>query len=63
MQHGVLDPQEGWRPVMLSKVDKAPQMTLGEDRLSVTSSKGYRMVRTSDVLSTSGLMLPIYAIR
>jgi len=49
--------------VMLSKVDKAPQMTLGEDRLSVTSSKGYRMVRTSDVLSTSGLMLPIYAIR
>lgn len=34
-------------PVLLSKVDKAGQMTLDQDRLSVTSSKGYRMV-TSD---------------
>lgn len=31
-------------PVLLSKIDKAGQMTLSEDRLTVTSSKGYRMV-------------------
>lgn len=39
--------QEGRRPVMLSKVERAPQMTLGEDRLSVTSHKGYRTVRAT----------------
>lgn len=32
---------------MLSKVEKAPQMVLGEDRLSVTSHKGYRMVSSA----------------
>ena len=31
-------------PVLLSKSDKANQMTLSDDRLTVTSSKGYRMV-------------------
>lgn len=31
-------------PVMLSKSDKAGQMTLSDDRMTVTSSKGYRMV-------------------
>lgn len=34
-------------PVLLSKVDKAGQMLLTQDRLSVTSSKGYRMVTTN----------------
>ena len=38
-------------PVLLSKVDKAGQMVLSEDRLTVTSSKGYRMV--------SGPCLPV----
>ena len=31
-------------PVLLSKSDKANQMTLSDDRVTVTSSKGYRMV-------------------
>ena len=31
-------------PVLLSKSDKANQMTLSNDRMTVTSSKGYRMV-------------------
>ena len=31
-------------PVLLSKSDKAGQMTLSDDRMTVTSSKGYRMV-------------------
>ncbi|KAL3157668.1 hypothetical protein ABBQ32_012107 [Trebouxia sp. C0010 RCD-2024] len=34
-------------PVMLSKSDKANQMTLSDDRLTVTSSKGYRMARAT----------------
>ena len=33
-------------PVLLSKSDKANQMTLSDDRMTVTSSKGYRMVCT-----------------
>ena len=37
--------QEGWQPVMLSKIDKAAQAQLSADRRTVTSSKGYRMVR------------------
>lgn len=32
-------------PVLLSKSDKASQMHLSDNRMSVTSSKGYRMVR------------------
>ena len=32
-------------PVLLSKSDKAGQMQLSDNRMSVTSSKGYRMVR------------------
>lgn len=36
-------------PVMLSKSDKANQMTLSDNRLTVTSSKGYRMVSWSAV--------------
>ncbi len=43
--------QEGWRPVLLSKVDKAPQVVLGDDRLSATSHKGYRMVLVAALLS------------
>lgn len=31
-------------PVLLSKSDRANQMTLSDDRMTVTSSKGYRMV-------------------
>ncbi len=31
-------------PTQLSKSEKAQQMTLSEDKLSVTSHKGYRMV-------------------
>ena len=37
--------QEGWRPVQLSKADRAPQAVLSDDRLSVTSAKGFRTVR------------------
>lgn len=33
-----------WRPVRLNKDDLAPGMTLGDEQLSVTSTKGYRMV-------------------
>lgn len=40
-------------PVLLSKVDKAGQMSLSTDRLSVTSTKGYRMVLSDQVLSKS----------
>ena len=36
--------QEGWRPVQLSAVDKAPQVVLSDDRRTATSAKGYRMV-------------------
>ena len=36
--------QDGRQTVWLSKVDKAPQMTFCEDRLTITSRKGYRMV-------------------
>lgn len=32
------------KPVQLSKVEKASQMVLSEDGMSVTSQKGYRMV-------------------
>ncbi|KAK9831379.1 hypothetical protein WJX81_007699 [Elliptochloris bilobata] len=39
--------QQGWRPVQLSKADKAPEATLSEDRLSVTSAKGFRTARTT----------------
>ncbi|KAK9811769.1 hypothetical protein WJX72_009761 [[Myrmecia] bisecta] len=38
---------EGWRPVTLSKFDKAPQATLSVDQMAVTSSKGYRMARAT----------------
>lgn len=37
--------QQGWRPVQLSKADRAPEVALSEDRLSATSAKGFRMVR------------------
>ena len=37
--------QQGWRPVQLSKAERAPEVTLSEDRLSATSAKGFRMVR------------------
>lgn len=46
--------------MMLSKVERAPQMTLGDDRLSVTSHKGYRTVRcsqTSDVRRAGQLVV------
>jgi Set1/Ash2 histone methyltransferase complex subunit ASH2 len=33
--------------VLLSKTDKAAQMQLGEDRLSVTGGKGYRTIRAT----------------
>ena len=36
-------------PVMLSKSDKAGQMTLSDDRMTVTSSKGYRMVGNMNI--------------
>ncbi|KAK9855450.1 hypothetical protein WJX84_005865 [Apatococcus fuscideae] len=38
---------EGWSPVQLSKSDRASQATLSADRMSVTSRKGYRMVRAT----------------
>ncbi len=38
--------QDG-RPVQLSKVEKANQAVISEDGMSVTSHKGYRMVRLS----------------
>ncbi len=34
-------------PTQLSKSEKAQQMILSDDKLSVTSHKGYRMVRLS----------------
>ncbi|KAL3159696.1 hypothetical protein ABBQ38_010102 [Trebouxia sp. C0009 RCD-2024] len=37
-------------PVMLSKSDKANQMTLSDNRLTVTSSKGYRMHRLEPLM-------------
>ena len=37
--------QQGWRPVQLSKADRAPEVALSEDRLSATSAKGFRMAR------------------
>ena len=40
---GILDVQENAH-TQLSKSEKAQQMTLSEDKLSVTSHKGYRMV-------------------
>ncbi|GBF97369.1 histone methyltransferase complex subunit [Raphidocelis subcapitata] len=39
--------KEGWRPVSLSRSDKAAQLTLSEDRLAVTGAKGYRLVRAT----------------
>ncbi|GMH36621.1 hypothetical protein BSKO_04494 [Bryopsis sp. KO-2023] len=39
--------QQGWHPVQLSKTDKASQMEVSEERMSVTSRKGYRMVRAT----------------
>ena len=42
--------QQGWRPVQLSKADRAPEVTLSEDRLSATSAKGFRMVRQLHVV-------------
>lgn len=39
--------KEGWRPVGLSKADKAAQLAVSDDRLSVTGAKGYRTVRAS----------------
>lgn len=39
--------REGWRPVALSRTDKAQQLQLSNDRLSVTGSKGYRMARAT----------------
>ena len=44
--------QEGWRPVALSKADRAPQAALSDDRLSVTSAKGYRMACPPPARST-----------
>ena len=35
---------EGWRPVSLSKLDKAPQIELDKTLSTATSRKGYRMV-------------------
>ena len=45
---------EGPRDVLLSKVDRAQQMQLGDDRLSVTSRKGYRMVRQAPTYHSRG---------
>ena len=45
---------EGPRDVLLSKVDRAQQMQLGDDRLSVTSRKGYRMVRQAVTCHSMG---------
>lgn len=36
-----------WRPVSLSKTDKAPQLSLSDDRMSVTGAKGYRLARAT----------------
>jgi hypothetical protein len=33
-----------WRPVQLSKTEKAGQAVLSNDNMSVTMRKGYRMV-------------------
>jgi hypothetical protein len=43
-QFAALLHKDGRRTVWLSKVDKAPQMAFCEDRLTITSQKGYRMV-------------------
>lgn len=42
---------KGWRPVQLSKHDKAPGMTLSDDQRAVTSCKGYRMVCVVGVMA------------
>lgn len=39
--------KEGWQPVGLSKSNKAPQLQLSDDRMSVTGCKGYRMARAT----------------
>jgi Set1/Ash2 histone methyltransferase complex subunit ASH2 len=39
--------KEGWRPVGVSRTDKAQQLALGDDRLGVTGSKGYRTARAT----------------
>ena len=49
---------EGPRDVLLSKVDRAQQMQLGDDRLSVTSRKGYRMVRQAVTCHSMGSREP-----
>ena len=36
-----------WRPVQLSKAEKAGQAVLSNDNMSVTMRKGYRMVGAS----------------
>ena len=43
-------------PTQLSKSEKAQQMTLSEDKLSVTSHKGYRMVCLLYLLKQSSAM-------
>lgn len=37
--------QEGWHPVQLSKSARALQAAISENRMAMTSWKGYRMVR------------------
>ncbi|KAI8474829.1 MAG: concanavalin A-like lectin/glucanase domain-containing protein [Monoraphidium minutum] len=39
--------KDGWRPVCMSRADKAPQIALSEDRLAVTAAKGYRLARAT----------------
>ena len=51
--------QQGWRPVQLSKADRAPEVTLSEDRLSATSAKGFRMVRISGLARSRELCVEV----
>lgn len=39
--------KEGWLPVSLSRVDKAAQLQLSDDRLALTGAKGYRLARAT----------------
>jgi Set1/Ash2 histone methyltransferase complex subunit ASH2 len=51
------------RPVQLSKVEKAAQMILSEDSMSVTSHKGYRMVRHAPKTCMPNILHPVHATK
>lgn len=39
--------RDAWRPVSLSRTDKAPQLTVSQDGRSLTGAKGYRLARAT----------------